>query len=264
MMEKGHKKTDLRNLPTSAAEFIKLVINKMRYRKKVQDDVKAELAAHFEDELKGCKADTDRGQKAKQLVGGFGDVKMLAVLLRRAKKRCRPLWRTVVARAFQTVGVLFICLVLYIVWFLTGKPIITTDYIAQFNLMVRPVADESLNAAPLYNKAVNIFEKLPDDTQVLLTKESHKVTSEEKQLIDKWLTDNQEILKLVVAGSQKPYYWQHYEGEEMLSVLLPHLSKYRRLAFSLRWRSRLHAENGRYEEAFSDIKTCYRLGRHVK
>ncbi|MHC4309206.1 MAG: hypothetical protein ACYSSN_04610 [Planctomycetota bacterium] len=265
MEKQNRKEGKMSQLPVAAAEFIKLVINKMRYRKKVQDDVKAELAAHFEDELKGCKADTDRGQRAKQLVGGFGDVKMLAVMLRRAKKRCRPLWRTVVARAFQTVGVLLVCLVLYIVWFLTGKPVITRDYIAEFNLMVRPVADESLNAATLYNKAIEVFEEdLPDDISEALGKRYYEATKEDKQLMGKWLTDNDEMFELVIAGARKPYYWQHYEGEEMLSVLLPHLSKYRRLAFSLRWRSRLHAENGRYEEAFRDIKTCYRFGRHVK
>ena len=264
MEKQNRKEGKLSQLPLAAAEFIKLVINKMRYRRKVQDDVKAELAAHFEDELKGCKADNDREQKGKQLVGGFGDVKMLAVLLRRAKKRCRPLWRTVVARAFQTVGVLFICLVLYIVWFLTGKPVVTRDYIAEFNNLVRPVADESLNAAALYNKAVEVFEKLPEDISEALGKKYYEATEEDKQLIGKWLTDNDEVFELVVAGTRKPYYWQHYEGEEMLSVLLPHLSGFRRLAFSLRWRSRLHAEKGRYEEAFSDIKTCYLFGRHVK
>ena len=264
MEKQNRKEGKMSQLPVAAVEFIKLVVNKMRYRRKVQDDVKAELAAHFEDELKGCKTDAEREQKAKELVGGFGDVKLLAVLLRRAKKRCRPLWRTVVARAFQTVGVLFICLVLYIVWFLTGKPVITNDYIAEFNNLVRPVADESLNAAPLYNKAIEVFEELPRDISEALGKQYYEVTEEDKQLVGKWLTDNDEVLELVVAGTRKPYYWQHYEGEEMLSVFLPHLSGFRRLAFSLRWRSQLHAEKGRYEEAFSDIKTCYRFGQHVR
>jgi len=265
IMEKQNRKEGkLSKLPVAAAEFIRLVVNKMRYRRKVQDNVQAELAAHFEDELKGCKADTEREEKARQLVGGFGDVKLLAILLRRAKKRCRPLWRTVVTRAFQTIGVLFVCLVLYIVWFLTGKPVVTTNYIAELNNMVRPVADESLNAATLYNKATEVFEDLPDNISEALGKRYYEATKEDKQLIGKWLTDNDEVFELVIAGSQKPYYWQHYEGEEMMSVLLPHLAGFRRIAFSLRWRARLLAEQGRYEDAFSGIKACYRLGRHVK
>ena len=264
MEKQNETEGKLSKLPVSVTQFIKLIIKKMRYRKKVREEVEAELAAHFEDELKGCKADTDRGQKAKQLVGGFGDVKLLAVLLRRAKKRCRPLWRTVAARSFQTVGVLILCFILYVVWFLTGKPVITKDYIAEFNNLVRPVADESMNAAPLYNKAIEVFEELPEDISEALGKKYYEVTEEDKQLIGKWLTDNEQVLKQVIAGTQKPYYWQHYEGEEMLSVLLPYLTGFRKLAYSLRWRIQLRAEKGRYEDAFSDIKTCYRFGRHVK
>ena len=48
------------NLPDCAAEFIKLVIKKMRYRRKVRAEVKAELIAHFEDELSKCKSDEER------------------------------------------------------------------------------------------------------------------------------------------------------------------------------------------------------------
>ena len=263
-MKQKQKDKLAENLPGCAVEFIRLVINKMRYRREVRQDVQAELAAHFEDEIKDCATDQEKEQKAQQLIAGFGDVKLLAVLLRRAKKRCRPLWRTVVARSFQTIGVLILCFILYVVWFLTGKPVVTKDYIAELNNIVRPVADESLNAAPLYNKAVEIFEKLPDDTQVLLTKESHEVTSEEKQLIRKLLADHNEILELAVAGSQKPYYWQHYEGEDMLSVLMPHLSGFRNVVRALCWRAQLRSEQGRYEDAFADLKTCYRFGRHIK
>jgi hypothetical protein len=266
MEKQNRKEGKLSDLPFAVAEFIRLVVKKMRYRKRVREDVQAELAAHFEDELRDTKTEAEREQKAKQLVGGFGDEKLLAVLLRRAKKRCRPLWRTVVARSFQTVGVLFVCLILYVIWFLTGKPVVTRDYIAEFNILVRPVADESLNAATLYNKCIEDFdfEELPVEISKGLGKRYYEATEEDKQLIGKWLTEKEQVLKNIIAGSQKPYYWQHYEGEDMLSVLLPHLSGFRRIAFSLRWRAQLLAEKGRYEEAFSDIKVCYRFGRHVK
>jgi len=263
-MEKKSSDTNLQNLPACAVEFIKLVIKKMRYRREVRLDVQAELAAHFEDELKDLATDDEKGQKAQQLIAGFGDVKLLAVLLRRAKKRCRPLWRTMAARAFQAVGVLILCFILYVVWFLTGKPVITTDYVAELNRMVRPVADESLNAASLYNKSIEVFENLPVEISKVLGKKYYEVTEEDKQLIEKWLTDNDLVLKQVIAGTQKPYYWQHYEGDEMLSVLLPHLSGYRNAARALCWRARLLAEKGRYEDAFGDIKCCYRFGQHIR
>ena len=42
-------------LPLVAGEYIRLVIKKMGYRRKVRQDVQAELAAHFEDALADCQ-----------------------------------------------------------------------------------------------------------------------------------------------------------------------------------------------------------------
>ena len=288
-METQEKQSYLRRLPDSAAAFIKRVIKKMRYRKKVRSEVMAELEAHFEDELKDCTTDEQRQQKAQQLITGFGDVKLLAVLLQRAKKRCRPLWRTIVARTFQAIGVLILCFIFYVAWFLSGKPAITTNYVAELNNMVRPVADESLNAAPLYIKAIELSEKRWDDiaelrskTQptpeemellensllILMGKKYEEVTSEQKKRIEKWLNDNNEIFELVIAGAKKPYCWQTYGGggdtTEMMSILMPNLSGFRKLTRALLWRARLRAEQGRFEDAFVDIKSCYCLGQHIR
>ncbi len=260
------------NLPACAADFIKLVIKKMRYRKKVRREVLAELAAHFEDELSGCKTEDEKEQKAQQLINEFGDVKLLAVLLRRAKKRCRPLWRTVVARGFQTACVLILCLIVYIAWFLTGKPNVTVNYITELNRIVRPVADESQNAASFYHKAVksieNIFENMSEDMRELLGKRPREFTDDDAKRVGKWLDDNKETLDLIIKGSQKPYYWEQYgttnDTGEMLSILMPNLSSFRRLAYALRSRAWVNAEKGRYEDAFSDLICCYKFGQHLR
>jgi len=311
------------SLPAYAEEYIKQVLKKMRYRRKVRRDVHQELTAHFQDELKDCKIDEDKQQKAEQLIAEFGDVKLLAVLLRRAKKRCRPLWRTIVARTFQTVGVLIICFIFYMVWFLSGKPVITTNYVAELNKVVRPGADELLNAAPLYLRAVGLQKELSDDfllfiaknhekgvyealsqriealagkidslfsdrgqkgfkqerqdirdealkvVGVLLGKKYDELPIEQKNLLKRWIQEQYDALTLIVQSSQKPYYWRTYaSGDDksnvMLSILLPNLSDFRNLARTLRLRAELHAEQGRYEEAFDDLKSCYRFGRHLK
>ena len=255
-------------LPACVAEFIRLIIQKMRYSKQVREDVEVELTAHFEDELKGCKADAEREQKARQLIAEFGDAKLLAVLLRQAKKRCRPLWKTAVARTFQTAGIITLCFIVYVIWFMSGRPVITTDYVAELNRINRPVTDDTLNAAPLYDKAVERYSQLPEDISLLLRKKYWEFTPEQKQLMEKWLTDNHEILELVVAGTQKPYYWRTYGNKqntsEMISILVPGLNGFRKLVRALTWRARLRAEQGRYEDAFNDVKSCYRFGRHLK
>jgi dsDNA-binding SOS-regulon protein len=270
-MTKKFKKDDFQNLPDSAVEFIKLIIKRMKYRRKVRQDVQAELIAHFEDELKDCASDEEKTQKARKLTAEFGDVEVLAVLLRRAKKRCRPLWRTFIARIFQIFVVLILCLAVYLVWFFTGKPVVSIDYLAEFNQIVKPSVDESLNAAPFYNEAAAQYEQLSEDNKELfdlLSKKPGEVTQEQKQLIEKWLSDKEDILELVIAGSKKPYYWSEYVNKNksngMIGVLMPHLSEFRRLARSLLWRAQLRAEKGRYEDAFSDIKYCYLFGQHLR
>ena len=72
-MAKKYKESELQNLPACAAEYMKLVIKKMRYRKKVRLDVQTELAAHFEDELRDCATDEEKEKKARRLIEDFGD-----------------------------------------------------------------------------------------------------------------------------------------------------------------------------------------------
>jgi hypothetical protein len=188
-MAKENKKDDSQNLPAGVSEFIKQVIKKMGYRRKVRLDVQAELETHFVDELKDCTTDEEREQKARRLLTDFGDVKLLAVLLRRAKKRCRPLWRTVVVRSFQALGVLILCFIVYTVWLLSGKPVIKTNYIAEFNKMVRPAADESQNAAPLYNEAAGLYEQVSDDF-ILYFAKNHKDIDEKNPMKVHWLIED--------------------------------------------------------------------------
>jgi len=262
----SNKESDkpLQNLPACAAEYIKLVIKKMRYRKKVRIDVMTELAAHFEDELRDCKNDAEKEQKAQNLIEQFGDAKLLGTLLRRAKKRCRPLWRTTLVRTFQAVSVF---LIIYLVWFSSGRPVITVDYVEELNKLNRPSADESLNAAPLYDKAAEIYSKLPDNISILLGKKYDDVNDTDKQAIEKLLNDYKDVFDLVVAGTKKPYCWRNLKstrGSDMMEVLMPYLAEYRRLAYSLRLRAQFRARQNRLEDAFDDIKSCYRFGQHIR
>lgn len=264
-MSKKDRDTILDDLPGVAADYIRLVIRKMRYRRKVQAEVKEELADHFREALSDCPSDEQRNKKARRLIEQFGDAKILGILLRRAKKRCRPLWRTVTARTFQTIGVLILLFVLYVIWFVSGKPVVTKDYIAEYNKLVRPAADESLNAAPFYDKAARILEEVDSETKQLLGNRYNKATAQDKTAIRNWLQQNEQAIELVVTGASKPHYWRIYESPEgsMLGVLMPHLSGYRISAYALRWRAWLSAEQGRFDDAFDDIRTCYRLGQHL-
>jgi len=150
------------------------------------------------DELKDCE-EKERDDKARQLILEFGDVKMLAILLRRAKKRCRPLWRTIVARTFQAAGVLMVCFIVYAVWFFTGKPTISVDYLALLNKINRPEVRNEDNAWPYYEKAIAIYTK-PDQTIQEITERQREefkkrlsfggLEEEKQNEIQQWLKEN--------------------------------------------------------------------------
>ena len=112
------------NLPPVAADYIKLVIKKMggwhglsaawpwSCSRKVRRDVQAELIAHFEDALADCKDDKEKEERAKKLIAEFGDAKLVGILARRAKKRCRPLWQKVIIRTCQAFGIFILYLII--------------------------------------------------------------------------------------------------------------------------------------------------------
>jgi len=289
------KNKDFENLPGCAAEFISLVIRKMRYRKKVRADVQAELATHFEDALKDCRTDEEKEQLAQKLIADFGDAKMLAKLLRRGKKRCRPLWRTIVAGTFQAIGILFVCFVFYCVYISLGKPTVSVNYIQETTRLVRPIADESLNAAPLYEKAIKFYvqpsiveRKVSDDLSIRRPQKRHSIkpriekvtlfevirekkwpselTEEQLSLLKEWLASNQQALQLFKQACRKPYCWWQLQAKDnvLLNVLAPQLREMRDFARLLCWRAKLRASDGYVQQAFDDLETCYHTCRHLR
>jgi hypothetical protein len=267
------EKPVFQHLPICAAEFIKLVIKKMRYREKVRADVQSELAAHFEDELKDCATDEEKEQKARQLITEFGDVKLLAVLMRRAKKRCRPLWRTVVARTFQTVGVLIVLFCFYAVWFLTGKPTISVDYLALFNQMNKPQVQDEDNAWPHYEKAIALFVEPDTELHGIIDKTRSYIgfrdlNEVEQQKNREWVKLNESAWQEFVAASSKSYCYKEYqydpnandEQKLLFGVLLPHLRPIRSLARLGIWRARIQMDANHPRQAIEDCLAIARAG----
>ncbi|MGD0785862.1 MAG: hypothetical protein ABR969_08595 [Sedimentisphaerales bacterium] len=256
------------NLPDCAGEYIRLVIKKMRWQKKVRGDVQAELIAHFEDALKDCKTNEEREKTAKEIISEFGDAKMLAILARRAKKRCQSLWQKMFTKACQISGIIIVLFILYVIWFISGKPKITTDYVAQLNQIARPSStDETLNAAYYYNQAGEKIDKLPEEMTNIFAKSYFECNEPEKKQAEEWLTKNQEILNLVIAGSDKPYCWDKYYTEQnnvMFAVLLPHPKEYKNIARILCFKACFSASEGNYSQGLENILTALKLGKHIK
>jgi len=188
----------------------------MRYRRMIRQDVQAELAAHFEDGLKDCKTDQEKEQKAQQLIANFGDAKLLAVLLRRAKKRCRPLWRKVLVRSMQALGIIVVYLFISSARLLVGTPNVKINYVAWLNDKVRQERDQSLNAKPYYDKAAQLASEAPAVYEILPKGHSWwpgDMNEPQRQTIVKVLEQNAEALQILRKGAEKPYYWVQYTAD---------------------------------------------------
>jgi hypothetical protein len=216
IMAKERDNKESEKLPVSVTAYLDALLKKMRYRRKVRDDVRAELTAHFEDELKGCTTDEEKQKKAQQLITNFGDVKLLAILLRRAKKRCRPLWRTVVARTLQVIGILLLCFILYTIWFSCGKPTIKIDYVALFNRMNQPQIRDEDNAWPHYRKAIGLYVPPSPITKRFISYRHEGKEREEALRLKSLLRDNEQKVAEWLGRNQK--HWDNLSPEKQAVV----------------------------------------------
>ena len=213
------KNSGLQNLPACAVEFIELVIKKMRYRKKVRAEVMSELTAHFEDELQDCKTDEEKDAKSRQLIEEFGDARLLAVLLRRGKKRCRSLKRKFLVHTFQMLGVIVLYVMIRVIFLMLGSPNINIDYVDWLNDLVRVNRPEKENAQSYYSKAVELYvERPPAIEKKRIYSSSTRWLSDfndlEMKCLSKWLIDNQPVFEMLRQGTLKPYYWLTYDSDD--------------------------------------------------
>lgn len=210
------KKTNASDLPQVAVEYIDSVIKHMKYRKKVRAEVRQELTDHFTDALAGCETDEEKQQVAEELIVEFGDVKLLGKLMRRAKKRCRPLWQKVMVMMLEIIGVIILLLVLRVGYLAIGRPTISVDYLKWMDEKVCAGRDESLNAYHDYQKAFQLIpEEFPPEIEKIFayTDEQQK-TPEDWQAIEAFLKTQSEAIKAFRIGAAKPYYWNIYSPPE--------------------------------------------------
>ncbi|NOZ39987.1 MAG: hypothetical protein GXP24_07155, partial [Planctomycetes bacterium] len=132
------------DLPAEIANTIRQVTHKTRLWNSERVDVAQELIAHFQDGL-------EMGRNAKQLANEFGDVLQAAKLIRRAKRRGRPIWWQTLHAGCWFVGGFFVLYTLLAIYMLTERPMLDTDYLAIINRR----ADAQGEAAwPQYRKAM--------------------------------------------------------------------------------------------------------------
>jgi hypothetical protein len=274
-METQNEKDKLNQLPARAAEYIKQVMHKMRYRRKIRKDVQAELEAHFEDYLKDCKNDAEKGQKAEQLIADFGNVKLPAVLLRRAKKRCRPLREKVILRTAHVIGIIFLYLIICIIPMTIGKPTIKIDYVQWLNERNKAGRDESDNARNYYEKAAELSSQMPNWLAESAVQWPTDFDDSERKSLAEWLNSNKEAYETFRKAVKLPSFWNYYEVSDneykelsasrvITQRLMDLLSNYKQLASAIKWQISYEAYTGDVNQAFEDCLSLVKFGHNLQ
>ena len=267
------------NLPNSVVEYINLVIKNMRYRKKARDEVREELIDHFEQHLKDCATNEEKEQKVQQLISEFGDPKLLAILMRRAKKRCRPLWQKILVRSFAAALVIFAYLLICASWLRMGTPTIRINYAQWLTDQQRQGRDESLNAKPEIDKAIEAIHDVNELVNVydILRSWPTDLNDAQKNFVSNFLRDNNQAFENLKTALQKPYFWTDYnsagpivigsytnivENPQFWDNLMQSLASYRRITYALAASVNWRAHTGDFEGAVDDLSTLIKFSSH--
>jgi hypothetical protein len=258
----------LPELPSCASEYITSVVCRVRYRKRVRRDIAAELTAHFEDELRNCTTAEERDARARQVIEGFGDPKLLAILCRRAKKRCRPLWAKALSGALKVVGLFLLVFMPYTAWFVRGQPHPTIDYLAELNALSATTRPED-DAWPYYEKALRLTVP-PDGTFKETSWFKHPVsggtpTAQERIALQNWMAENDLAWQQYEVAARRKDCHRTYGRETSKSLLVQYtLDPAEILPFSRLslWKSHLACEQGKVEEACASSIVLARVGAH--
>lgn len=258
------------SLPACVTEYLDLVIKKMGYRRRIRREVRQELTDHFVDAL--AEVPPEKQEKtAQNLIAAFGDAKLLATLIRRGKKRCRPWWKKAMIRSIQTAGLSVVLLILYAFWFAHGQPTISTDYVSQLNQLAQPQITDEQNAWPYYERAIQSFVPPEENLLDLLLKDfcfpdSDTFSPEERHMLSQWIQRNQPTWQQLQMGSIQPYCYRKYSKEQiqdsLYSLSLDHLKPLRGICRMGVWQARFAAAEQRPVEAIEMLLTVARVGKH--
>jgi len=169
------------------------------------------------------------------------------------------------------IGILLVVLILKVTLFLTTKPKVTVDYLSRYNEMTRPQNyDPNKNAAPYFQKAFDVFVKMPDELWMPYTNWPTDFNDNEQVIFEKWLISNTLAFEYSKEALYKPYYWikrtaqtdnyltNNYLGGAPCSDLV----QLKKITETLGWDAMFKASRGQFQSAFEDVIDCYQTGKY--
>lgn len=187
-------------------------------------------------------------------------------LHRPAKKQKRRIFKL-------TIAAIIVALVVVIsggqiIPLLTADPVISVDYLSQYNQVSKPAGyDPNENAAPYYEKALETYKEMPEVIEYSHWKTwPGDMNDADLDTLRSWLASNSETLGYLKKAVSKPYYWAELRSRDnslAKCVDFTHLSKFRQLAYLLRFRSRFLAGQGQVKQALESAIELHNTGAHL-
>ncbi|MCZ6851752.1 MAG: hypothetical protein O7F17_08935 [Planctomycetota bacterium] len=267
------------DLPVPLASIVLEVARRSRLWRLERADVADELIAHFVDGLRA-------GSSPQALADAFGPARQAARLIRRAKRRNRPLLWKAWVRSVQAVGLLIgLLVVIYIVAAIrlfTGTPVMAHDYLADVNAKARAVP-QTQRAWPMYRTALVALGEMPQEVKDHVVRPGQQ----EWDHVARYIETHDESLELVRQAAARPglgYIVGHVIDEADLAlwperasdsdnrnltiglfgILLPHLSELHKLSRLLALDAHRAAATGDGTLATADIEASLGLAEHAR
>ena len=284
-------------LPGGVREYIGEVVRRVRYRRGIRREVGRELTDHFVEALGDCESEQERNEMGEKLFAEFGQAKVLAKLIRRGKKRCRPLWKKAMIRSVQATLVGIILGGVYTVWFIQGKPTVRVNYLVKLNQIAQPEVAAVQNGWHHWEKAQELYVDYKElelsesinthysqnDPNYLTADSSNweflnefrsygeyrsydSLTTEQRKLLHVWLEWNESAWEEFVQIAKKAYCWQPYrhpdQGTSLLGFLPPNLARLQSLSNIGIWRARTALAKENNQEAINLYLALLRIAKH--
>ncbi|HEV8291799.1 MAG TPA: hypothetical protein VGP94_07730, partial [Tepidisphaeraceae bacterium] len=270
-------------LPTEAQDLIRRVVKRTRLWMLEKVAVADELIAHFTDGL-------ENGSSIQTLLEKFGNERQAAKLIRRAKKRNRPLpWHVMRGLGWIIAAMLAIYGIMA-ARFILGRPSPKIDYVAAMNRLNVGLADNEKGWL-IYRQAIlgigpraNSKEAEDRLTEVF----DARPGSEHWPKVGPWLAEHARVLELTREATAKPrlgfiygrngsirdeqlwpakgtehWYAPSPTAGAVVSVLLPHLNDLSQLSHALEQDARFARERGEAARVMSDIMAMQNLARQL-
>jgi hypothetical protein len=274
-------------LPAEVNALIENVVKGTRLWRQEKVSVAAELIAHFQDGL-------EAGGTPDDLVRSFGDPQQTAQLIRRAKRRGRPLMWQLIRYGCWTVGA---CVVLYLLaglWMLMDRPSVKVDYLALVNERAASVP-EKVRAWPVYREALLAMDaKQSDDTNsAFIVAANSKPGDERWAATEEFLRRHESSIKKIREAASMP--GLGFQGQTLpaaldaedrklfgitvtpeqieaaknqtvkdhwvIATLIPHVSFLKNASQLLANDARRAAASGDGETALQDVRAMFGIGR---